>query len=339
MPSLRAEDLTYSDVRRFDRARTIAFQPVSALEVHGPHLPLGMDWYMARWMAEETARRFAAAHPEWTVIVMPPLPLGADELPLRGSMSVTARTLHRAVVAHGRALAKAGYGFVVVTNGHGGPRHAAALEAACRRVSRRRGVAMFTPSIAVLHRIVTGGRLDATESLIGRSLTEAERHGLVIGEHAGAWETSFMLAQDAALVGDYGSLGPLAPPRWKPLERAGAWLAPRRKRRGRDAGKVREAFEGLAGSIGWLLNARFGYGGAEVTYKGDPSVASIEIGHAFRELLARDCLEIVEAVTSRRREAADVRSIASDHAVIQPGFAVKAGLAVAAAILVAIIAW
>ena len=322
----RAQELTYDEIRGFDRGRTIAFQPVSALEVHGPHLPIGMDWYMARWMAEETARRFDETHPGWTVVTLPALPVGADELPLRGSMSVPPRTLHRTLLSHGRALAKAGYQYVVVTNGHGGPRHAAALEAACRRVSRRTGIAMFTPSIAVLHRIITGGRFDTTEELLGRSLTEAERHGLVIGEHAGGWETSFMLAQDAALVGEgYRALGPLAPPKWKPLVQAGAWIAARRERRGKDASKLREAFDGLAGSIGWLLNCRFGYGGREVTYKGDPSVASVELGHAFREILVRDCLEVVEAVTAGRRVASDVRSIASDHAVIQPGFLVKAG--------------
>src|SRR5260221_13370520 len=77
--------------------------------------------------------------------------------------------------------------------------------------------------------------------------------------------------------------------------------------------------------MGGILNWRFGYGGREVTYKGDPSVASVELGHAFREILARDCLEIVEAVTAGRRVADDVRSIASDHAGIPPGFIVKAG--------------
>jgi hypothetical protein len=174
---------------------------------------------------------------------------------------------------------------------------------------------------------------ETTEALLGRALTETERHGLVIGEHAGGWETSFMLAQDASLVGaEYRTLGPLAPPRWKPLERLGAWIAARRERRDKDASKVREAFDGLAGSIGWLLNARFGYGGREVSYKGDPSVASVEIGHAFREILARDCLEVVEHVTAGRRVAVDVRSIASDHAVIQPGFFVKAGIAVTLAV-------
>ena len=330
----RAEELTYADVRRFDRARTIAFQPVSALEVHGPHLPLGMDWFMARWMAEETARRFAERHPEWTVVALPALSIGADELPLRGSMSVAARTLYRTVIAHGRALAKAGYGFVVVTNGHGGPRHAAALEAACRWVSRRHRIGMFTPSIAVLHRIITGGRFELTEQLLGRALTERERHGLVIGEHAGAWETSFMLAQDASLVdGAWPTLGPLAPPQWKPLARLGNWLAARRERRGRDATKLRQAAEGLAGSLGWLLNARFGYGGREVTYKGDPSVASVEIGQAFREILVRDCLQVVEQVTAGRRVPEDVRSIASDHAVIQPGFVLKTVAIVAGVVL------
>src|SRR5690606_39312822 len=68
------------------------------------------------------------------------------------------RTVYTALVAHGRSLARAGFANVVVTNGHGGPRHAAALEAACRKVSRRTGIRMFTPSIVTLHRIVTGGR-------------------------------------------------------------------------------------------------------------------------------------------------------------------------------------
>jgi hypothetical protein len=255
-------------------------------------------------------------------------------------MSVPPRTLYRTLLAHGRALARAGYRYVVVTNGHGGPRHAAALEAACRRVSRRTGIAMFTPSIAVLHRIITGGRFDVTEALLGRPLTEAERRGLVIGEHAGGWETSFMLAQDAALVGDgYRTLGPLAPPKWKPLARVGAWVAAGLERRGKDATKLREAFDGLAGSVGWLLNCRFGYGGREVTYKGDPSVASVELGHAFREILARDCLEVVEAVTDGRRAASDVRSIASDHAVIQPGFLVKAGAVAVGVIAMVTLLW
>ena len=330
---LAAADLTATRLRKLDFARTVAFLPVSALEVHGPHLPLGMDLFMARWMAEEAGRRFAERRPDWTVVQLPPLPLGTDELPLPGSMNAPVAAVYRTLVAHGRSLAKAGHRFVVVTNGHGGPRHAAALEAAARRVSRRTGMAMVAPSILVLHRIVTGQRLDRTQDLLGRPLTERERHGLTIGEHAAAWETSFMLAERPELVEPvYATLGPLAPPAWRPLRELGGRLVAWRARRGHDVAKLRMVVDSLAGSIGWLLNARFGYGGPEVSYKGDPSVASAEIGRAFREMLAADVLDVVEALVDGRVRAADVRSVASDHAVIQPHFLPGLGLAAAAAV-------
>jgi len=333
---IEAAELSYAKLRAMNMGRTVCFQPVSALEVHGPHLPIGMDLFMARWMAEETGRRFAEAHPDWTVVQLPPLPLGTDELPLAGSMEVSQRTLYRALVGQGRSLVRAGYRYIVLTNGHGGPRHAAALEHACRRISRRHGVHMFTPSILALHTIITGQRTAIVESLLGRALSDAERHGLLHGEHAGSWETSFMLADRPDLVDPcYKDLGLDAPPAFRPIAAVGARLLEWQKRRGRSAVKLQEAFESLARGIGWLLNAHYGYGGPAVTYQGDPSVASAEIGVVFRELMVRECLTLVEAVTEGKTLATDVRSIASDHAPIQPHFWDKIGLA--AAVLLALL--
>jgi creatinine amidohydrolase len=338
MPLVHAAELSYTKVRALDMNRTICFQPVSALEVHGPHLPLGMDYFMARWMAEETGRRFSEAHPEWTVVQLPPLPLGTDELPLAGSMSASQRTVYAAVRAHGRSLAAAGYRYVVVTNGHGGPRHAAALEAACRRISKRHGIQMFTPSILALHRIITGQRQPLVESLLGRPLTAAEQHGLLHGEHAGSWETSFMLAERPELVeSNYRQLALDTPPTFKPLARLGERIAPWLTHLGRDASKWREGFDGVASAVGWLLNANYGYGGPTVTYQGDPSVASAEIGAAFREVMVRECLALVEGVTAGTMRASEVRSIASDHGVIQPFFWSKVGLAAAAVLALLIL--
>jgi len=325
MPLVRAEELTYDRIRQLDRHRSIAFLAVSGLEVHGPHLPIVQDVAMAQWMAEETARRFSERHPDWTVAVYPPLTVGTDELPLRGSMDVRPSAFHRVLLGHGASLARAGFGTVVVTNGHGGPRHAAAIEHACRRTSRRFGIRMITPSIRVLHRVVTGGRNARLEELLGRPLDAREREALVTGEHAGAWETSFMLATRPELVDPcWRSLGPLAPPRFRPLAALGEFLPP-----------LRETTDQLAGSVGWLLNAHFGYGGTEVSWKGDPSVASPEIGHAFKEILAEDCTEIVLDVVRGALAPENVRSIASDHAVIQPGFFAR--LAIAAAALLALL--
>lgn len=338
MPIVRAEELTYSKVRELDGNRTVCFQPVSALEVHGPHLPLGMDYYMARWMAEETGRRFAEAHPEWTVVQLPSLPLGTDELPLAGSMNASSGTVYRAVRAHGSSLAKAGYRYVVVTNGHGGPRHAAGLEAACRAVSKKHGIQMITPSALALHAIIMGQRFEAIEARLGRALSEEERANLVGGEHAGGWETSFMLAENSALVeAGYPQLQKNTPPPLRPLAALGERVAAWRASRGHDVSELREIFDNFARSLGWLLNARYGYGGPVVTYQGTPAVASAELGHAFREVMAEECLRVVESVTSGRKTAEEVRSIASDFPIIQPYFWSR--LAGGAAALIALALW
>jgi creatinine amidohydrolase/Fe(II)-dependent formamide hydrolase-like protein len=337
MPLVRAEEITYTQVQKLRTDRSIAFLSASALEVHGPHLPLGMDMFMARWMAEEAARRFAEAHPDWTVAVYPHVPLGTDELPLPGSVDGSQQTVYRALLAHGASLAQTGFGYAVVTNGHGGPRHAAALEAACRAVSRRHHIEMFSPSIAVLYGIVKGGRHPQLEANLGRPLTDSEREGLLHGEHAGTMETSFALAERPEQVeGMYPELGQLGPPPFTPISAAGRLVAP--LARGR-VENFEEITDSLAGGVGWLLNAHYGYGGEPVTYQGDPSAASAELGAAIRETMAQGCLDYVERVTSGEMSAVDVRSIASDAAVIQPGFWQRLGMMSAIAVGAATLVW
>ncbi|MBI2913898.1 MAG: creatininase family protein [Chloroflexi bacterium] len=338
MPLMHAEEITYSDVQRFDRQRSIAFLSVSALEVHGPHLPLGMDMFMARWQAEETARRFAEAHRDWHAVLYPHLPLGTDELPLPGSIDGLQQTVYRALLAHGASLAKAGFCYAVVTNGHGGARHASAIEAACRAVSRRHRIQMFSPSIAVLYGIVAGGRHDQLEANLGRPLTDKERDGLLHGEHAGTMETSFALAERPDQVDPaYRELETDGPPPFRPLAAVGARLAPLF---GGNGGRFQEISSGLAGGVGWLLNAHYGYGRPyRVTYQGDPSAASAELGHAIRETMVQGCLEYVERVTGGALAAADVRSIASEPAIIQPGFWQRLGLIAAGALGAAAFLW
>jgi creatinine amidohydrolase/Fe(II)-dependent formamide hydrolase-like protein len=331
---LRAEELKLGQVRSFDPERAICFLPVSSLEVHGTHLVMGMDMFMARWMAEGTASRFAELHPDWSVVVYPPLTVGTDELPLPGSMHVSQPTLYGVLTAQGKSLAEAGYRYAVLTNGHGGARHAAALEAACRAVSRRHGINMFTPAVVVLHPIVSGRRFDAIEAALGRPLTDEERTHLVGGEHAAGWETSFLLAERPELVDpSYKELGPDGPPPFRPIAALGRWIVRAATRGGsQPSGQLEEIFGSLAGSIGWLLNARFGYGGHEVTYDGNPSVASAELGHAFRQVVVEDCLTVVERVVRGEQRAEDVRSIASDPPIIQPYFWRRLGLGMAAVV-------
>ncbi|NRA02148.1 MAG: creatininase family protein [Myxococcales bacterium] len=340
-----ADTLSQLDLQALDLDRTVAFCAVSALEVHGPHLPIGSDYHQAIWMADETARRFTQPRSDWTAVRFPPLPIGTDELPLAGSINTPPRVVYRVVRAFGEQLARAGFRYVMLTNAHGGPRHAAALEAACRVVSRRSGISMFTPSIRALYQLTRGLAFDRVEACIGRDLSEAERAGLLSGEHAGGWETSWYLAKRPELVApEFKSLPADAPPEFWPIARLGSWIAAGLARLGRSesAAQSRLVAESLAGGVGWALNSRFGYGrgGRRVSYHGAPAIASREIGEAYAEISVELCLEDLEAVTEGRLDALDVRSIASDPLLIQPHFPrVLSGVLGGIALLIALAVW
>jgi hypothetical protein len=118
------------------------------------------------------------------------------------------------------------------------------LEAACRWVSRKHGVEMFTPSIKALHGIITGQRFTEVEAQLGRVLTAHEKANLVGGEHAGGWETSFMLAQNPELVEPiYPQLNHDGPPHVPWIEGVGKAIGGVFDSRGRDSAHVREIFE------------------------------------------------------------------------------------------------
>jgi hypothetical protein len=143
-------------------------------------------------------------------------------------------------------------------------------------------------------------------------------------------ETSFALVERPEQVDPvYRTLGQDGPPPFKPLVAVGRALA---LFFGGSSSRLREISDTLAGSVGWLLNARYGYGRPDpVTYKGDPSASSPELGHAIRETMVLGCLEYVEQVTSGQLSSEDVRSIASDPPFIQPGFWQRLGLGMAVA--------
>ena len=142
------------------------------------------------------------------------------------------------------------------------------------------------------------------------------------------WETSWYLAMHPEWVDPrWRELAEDHPPRWVPLLRVAGWLRALGLGARKDGGaglSLPAALESLAGSVGWLRNAKQGYGrpaGAEpVSWSGWPAVAAPDLGRAYAELSVRACLADLEAVVSGRASAAEIRSIASDPAFIQPNF-------------------
>src|SRR2546425_10089123 len=128
------------------RAPTAVALTVSPLEEHGPHLPVGVDAIAARYFAETLAERLTAARPGWTVLLAPTLHLGSFTFDAVGTVSVRQRVVRDALVDYGGSLARAGFRYILVANGHGGAGHLTAPREASPNVSRSHPAAMASLS-------------------------------------------------------------------------------------------------------------------------------------------------------------------------------------------------
>lgn len=289
---LNLEELSHVAVEKLDRNTTLLLLSVSPLEEHGPHLPLGVDIFNAEYFAQELARRWVEARPQWTVVLLPPLVAGSYAFDAPGTVSVRASVIRDLVYDYGASLARHGFRYFFLSNGHGGPTHLVALEEACRAVERRYGMKMVSLSSSMIPAFFNGAYLERIEQYLGRPLTAAEREMMRRDSHGGFWETSVMLKLRPELVGkDYAGLEPFAPP----------WLA-----------RLRKNYATRGGRAG---------------YVGYPAAASREFAEASLAALMDVAYEkMARALDSHRPES---RSALYHLPFLRPDFKRSAGLAAA----------
>ena len=167
-------DLTWVDAKEAMKQAKVALLPVGSTENHGPHLPLGTDWFTAQRIAEQAAEKGG-----W--LVLPSVPIGVSDHHRQfwGTLWVPPDILRDFVVAVSRALASHGMRRIVFVNGHGGNR-SALTEAA--RLLRQEGIFAYVQNWWV-------GTADTLANLFTGPAV-----------HAGPVETSAVLAIDPTLV-------------------------------------------------------------------------------------------------------------------------------------------
>jgi creatinine amidohydrolase len=200
MSVYRLEELTSPALDGLDRARTVILLTASPLEEHGPHLPLGVDALSARHYAEAIAERLTALRPGWSAVLTPTLHVGSYTFHAPGTITVRQRAVRDLLVDYGSSLARAGFRYILVLNGHGGPTHLVALEEASAIVSRRYKVTMASPTGHLAWDFLRGRYLGRVEAALGRSLTPDERQAYSDDAHGGWFETSLMLMLRPDLV-------------------------------------------------------------------------------------------------------------------------------------------
>jgi creatinine amidohydrolase/Fe(II)-dependent formamide hydrolase-like protein len=178
--------------------------PVGLIEEHGPHLPVGADTLAVIYEADGVSRRVSRALTGWNVVIMPAINYGQGGANALGNMfvhpgtyGIRQSTLRSLVADLGGQIARNGFKWIFVLNGHGAPPHNIALNEACDFVSERFDVTM-------LH--LTGlFRADAAIQAKGQRMnaqyfSPAELAAFGMDVHAGVGETSGMLAVRPELV-------------------------------------------------------------------------------------------------------------------------------------------
>ena len=68
---IKFEELTWKHIERLDRNKTIFFLPISPMEEHGPHLPIGTDYLIIKDAATEAIKFLNKKRPDLKFILLP----------------------------------------------------------------------------------------------------------------------------------------------------------------------------------------------------------------------------------------------------------------------------
>jgi creatinine amidohydrolase len=179
----RAALLTWPEVKELAGGGAVALLPVGSTEAHGPHLPLNVDVLIAEEVCRRTARRLGVRAVR--SVTFPPVPYGRTDFAASFAGTVTVRGETALAYLEDVITGIASHGFrrIGVINHHVEPAQFRVVHEAAKRAAARTGVAVIVP--------------DHRRPPIVATLGHEFSHG---GSHAGAYETSLMLAIAPDLV-------------------------------------------------------------------------------------------------------------------------------------------
>lgn len=109
--------LSWPEIQERLKKVDTAILPCGAIEQHGPHLPLDVDYFDSDYLARRVAEKCMDPKP----FVLPPIPYGVSyhHSEFKGTLAVTNNALSALVYDIGMSLAHNGIKKIVILNGHG----------------------------------------------------------------------------------------------------------------------------------------------------------------------------------------------------------------------------
>lgn len=172
------ESHTWEELEELLKVVDTAILPCGAIEQHGRHLPVDIDYFDAVYFARKVAEACSDPKP----FVLPPIPYGVSyhHEDFKGTLSVTNNSLSSFVYDIGMGLARNGIKKIIILNGHGD--NAPTLHYAAQMINRDAKIFVCvdtgeTSDRAISELISTPNDIHAGE--IETSTTLALRPGMV----------------------------------------------------------------------------------------------------------------------------------------------------------------
>jgi len=190
MKVIQMEELSWKQIEGLDKKKTIFFLPISPLEEHGPHLPVGTDLLTAKDTATEAIRILNRKNPELTYVLFPPIPLGYCKFntDFPGSISVSSKVVRDIIYGMGSSLANHGFKYLIICTYHMAIGHLKGIYSGMERIMRKYDMKICEPWSPYFY----NGEVEKREPKLGFDTSKEM--------HAGFRETSLMKYQYPYLV-------------------------------------------------------------------------------------------------------------------------------------------
>jgi len=135
----RFEELNWMEIDSLDRDKTIFFQPISPMEEHGPHLPVGTDFMICRDATIEAMRILKKKKKNLNYILLPTIPVGYSKIArdFPGTISVSSSAIKDIVYGIGSSLARHSFKFLIICTYHMDLMHLKGIYAGIRKTRRK----------------------------------------------------------------------------------------------------------------------------------------------------------------------------------------------------------
>jgi creatinine amidohydrolase len=180
LPKRDWSEMTWQDLADADTGRWIAVLPLAAVEQHGPHLPLGVDSFIAEAYLKRVHALIPAGLPV-TFLPLQKIGQSDEHVEFPGTLTLSAATVIRVWTEIGESIYRAGIRKLVLVTSHGG--NVSAMEIVARDLRVRKKMFVVT----------CGWQRFGYPDVFDR---EEKKHDI----HAGNIETSLMLADRPDMV-------------------------------------------------------------------------------------------------------------------------------------------